>query len=142
MFEFRLESRKAGQPVGAFVEEMTRVGFYPFPLDVFSPVKERIDSFYQVIVGEWAALSFSSAFLSPPVEQISEDVYHVMLRLDQQWPVGMCLKQLQHGCQLHAVVGRFRVVSPSVGPLVGDPCPAARSPCGVIRRPVCGCCQS
>ena len=70
MSEFGLESCKTGQPVRAFVEKVTGVGLDPFPFDVFSPVQERIDPFYQVAVRQRAASNSSSAFPSPPVEQI------------------------------------------------------------------------
>ena len=115
MSEFPLQSGEAGQAVGAFVEEVTGVGLHQFPFDVF-PNQERIGLFYQVVVLQWAAISWAFAVLSPPVEQIGEDVYCQPLRLDQKRPVGMRLDQHQHRGQFHAVVGGFRMVSPPPGP--------------------------
>ena len=66
MSEFPLQSRKASQPVRAFVEEMTGVTPDPFPFDVL-PDQERIDLFYQVEVLEEGASSCSIIFSSQPV---------------------------------------------------------------------------
>ena len=45
--EFPLQSRKTGQPVRGFIEEMTLVGCDQFPFDVF-PGQEFINLVYQV----------------------------------------------------------------------------------------------